>query len=300
MPITLDRVSYIYHPGTPFARTALNDLSLHIPGGEITGITGEVGSGKSTMLQILTGLIKPAGGRVLVDDIDLAALNKRALARLRRRVGLVFQQPERQIFAYRVFDEVAFGPRNANLNAAEVNDRVVWALQAVGLPMEYRDRPTAALSAGEQRRVAIAGILALQPDYLLLDEPTAGLDREGAAQVMDTLRMMASQPGKTIVMVSHHLRRLLEMCDRIIWLKDGRVWLDLRREEIIGNYDILQDAVKLPDTLKVLHDLNQRGWNLDPNSLTPETLGEAIAEYLKGNPGNDSPRMDTDAFRQNR
>lgn len=282
MPITLDRVSYIYHPGTPFARTALNDLSLQIPGGEITGITGEIGSGKTTLLQILTGLIKPVGGRVLVDGVELAAVNKRALARIRRRVGLVFQHPERQIFAYRVFDEVAFGPRNAGLNTAEVNDRVNWALQAVGLPMEYRDRSTAALSAGEQRRVAIAGILALQPEYLLLDEPTAGLDREGVARVMDTLRMMASQ-GKTVVIVSHHLRQLLEICDRIIWMREGRVWLDLPRQEIMEHYDLLQASVKLPDTLKVLYDLNQRGWNLAPNSLTPETLGEAIAEYLKGN-----------------
>lgn len=282
MSIQLERVSYTYHPGTPFARTALNDLSLVISEGEILGITGDVGSGKSTLLQILNGLIKPSGGRVLINGCDLAHMKKRELAAIRRRVGLVFQHPERQIFGYKVFDELAFGPRNAGMNGDEINARVEWALQAVGLTSACKDRRTAGLSAGEQRRVAIAGILTLQPEYLLLDEPTAGLDLAGVSTMMDTLLSIAHQPGKTIVMVSHNLRQLLAVCDRIIWLKEGKVWLDLRREEIIDHYDTLQPTVKLPEVLKVMHALNQQGWNLDPNALTPEALGAAIANHLKG------------------
>lgn len=285
MSIELDRVSYIYHPATPFARTALNELSLHIPEGEVLGITGDVGAGKSTLLQIANGMLKPSHGRVLVNGHDVASMNKKELTGLRRRMGLVFQHPERQIFAYSVFDELCFAPRNAGLGRAEINERMEWALQAVGLPAACKDRPTAALSAGEQRRVAIAGILTLQPAYLLLDEPTAGLDREGAARIMETLQFIGRQSGKTIVMVSHNLRQLLAVSERIIWLREGKVWLDLSREEIIDHYEILQQSVQLPEVLNVMQALKKQGWNLDPCALTPETLGAAIASKLKGRTG---------------
>jgi len=281
MSIELEQVSYIYHPATPFARTALNELSLHISEREVLGITGNVGAGKSTLLQIANGMLKPSHGRVLVDERDVASMNKKELAGLRRRMGLVFQHPERQIFAESVFDELCFGPRNAGLGRHEMNERVEWALQAVGLPTACQDRPTVALSAGEQRRVAIASILTLKPDYLLLDEPTAGLDGEGTARVMETLHLIGQQPGKAIVMVSHNLRQLLALSDRMVWLKEGRVWLDLRREEIIKYYETLQHSVQLPEVLNVTHALNQKGWNLAPDALTPETLGAAIADHIK-------------------
>ncbi|MGE5390955.1 MAG: ATP-binding cassette domain-containing protein [Deltaproteobacteria bacterium] len=291
MSIMLDRVSYIYHPGTPFARTALQELSLTIPEGEILGITGEVGAGKSTLLQLVNGLIRPVTGRVLVEGRNLAGMKKREMAAVRRRVGLVFQHPERQLFGYNVFDELAFGPRNAGLGRAETDERVEWALQAVGMPAAFKDRTISSLSAGERRRIAIAGVLALKPAYLLLDEPTAGLDGEGIRRLTDTLQDIGGKPGNTIVIVSHNLRQLLGISQRVVWLKEGRVWLDLRREDIIDNYETLQSSVMLPDTLKVMYGLNQRGWNLDPAALTPETLGAAIASKLKEN---DSTQMNTD------
>lgn len=294
MSIELEQVSYIYHPATPFARSALHALSLHIAAGETLGITGDVGAGKSTLLQMINGLLQPSSGRVLVEGREVAAMRKRELADLRRRVGLVFQHPERQIFADSLFDEIAFGPHNAGLGRQEINERVEWALQAVGLSAACQDRPNVALSAGEQRRVAIAGVLALQPAYLLLDEPTAGLDGDGAAILMETLAMIGRQPGKTIVMVSHNLRQLLALSDRIVWLREGRVWLDLRREEIIDHYVTLRQSYQLPEVLNVMHALRELDWPLAPAALTPETLGVAIADYLKGERGNDLTQMDTD------
>jgi len=282
MSIELEQVSYIYHPATPFARSALHALSLHISAGETLGITGDVGAGKSTLLQMINGLLQPSSGRVLVDGHDVAAMGKRELADLRRRVGLVFQHPERQIFADSVFDEIAFGPRNAGLSRQEISERVEWAGQAVGLPGSIKDRHALKLSAGEQRRVALAGILALQPSYLLLDEPTAGLDGEGAATLMETLTRIGRQPGQTIVMVSHNLRQLLALSQRIVWLREGRIWLDLRREEIIAHYVTLRQSYQLPEVLNVMHALRELGWPLDPAALTPETLGAAIAEHIKG------------------
>jgi len=282
MAIELDKVSYIYHINTPFASTALHEISLTIFEGETLGITGDIGSGKSTLLQLTGGLIKPSGGRVLKDGRDLARLSKRELSALHRRVGLVFQHPETQIFAYQVFDEIAFGPRNAGLKPAAVTERVKWALRAVGLPDGFQNRHTAALSAGEQRRVAIAGVLASKPAWILLDEPTAGLDGEGISQVMATLSAFGQQPGQTVVMVSHDLRQLLAISDRIVWLKAGKVWLDLRREEIIDHYQILHESAILPEVLNVMHALNEKGWQLDPAALTPSTLATAIAEHLRG------------------
>ncbi len=252
-----------------------------IPQGEILGITGEVGAGKSTFLQLAGGLIRPTNGHVLLEGNDLAGLKQRELAIMRRRVGLAFQHPERQLFGYQVFDELAFGPRNAGLNRQEIKERVEWALQAVGLSTACQDRTIISLSAGERRRVAIAGVLAMKPAYLLLDEPTAGLDGEGARRLTDTLQSLAAQPGNTIVIVSHNLRLLLAVSKRIVWLKAGGVWLDLRREEILGHYETLQADTKLPETLEVLHSLKQRGWQLDPAALTPEILGATIAEHLK-------------------
>jgi len=281
MSIELDRVTFIYHPGTPFARTAVKELSMVIPQGEILGITGEVGAGKSTFLQLAGGLIRPTNGHVLLEGNDLAGSKQRELAIMRRRVGLAFQHPERQLFGYQVFDELAFGPRNAGLNRQEIKERVEWALQAVGLSAACQDRTIISLSAGERRRVAIAGVLAMKPAYLLLDEPTAGLDGEGARRLTDTLLSLVAQPGNTIVIVSHNLRLLLAVSKRIVWLKAGGVWLDLRREEIIGHYETLHTAAKMPEILQVMHSLNQRGWQLDPAALTPETLGAAIAERLK-------------------
>lgn len=287
MSIELDRVTYVYHPGTPFARTAVKELSMVIPKGEILGITGEVGAGKSTLLQLVTGLIRPTSGRVLLDGIDLAGLKQREITAVRRRMGFAFQHPERQLFGYQVFDELAFGPRNAGLERQEIKECVEWALQAVGLSIGCKDRTILSLSAGERRKIGIAGVLAMKPAYLLLDEPNAGLDGEGARRVTDTLLSLAAQPGNTIVIVSHNLRLLLAISNRVVWMKEGRIWLDLPREEILDHYETLQAAAKLPDTLQVMHSLNQRGWQLDPSALTPETLGAAIAERLKEIRGND-------------
>ncbi len=220
MSIKVENISYVYQKGTPFEKTALKDISFTINDTEILGIIGAEGSGKSTLLQMLNGLFKPSRGRIIVDDRDISTLSKKELPGLRQKVGLVFQYPEQQIFELTVYDEVAFGPKNMGLNSREVDRRVKEALLKVDLSYDlFKERLTSTLSSGEKRRVAIAGILALKPRYLLLDEPTIGLDFEGRTALLNNLQLLNREYKTTIVIVSHSLSYLLKICDRIILLK---------------------------------------------------------------------------------
>ncbi|NLG33419.1 MAG: ATP-binding cassette domain-containing protein [Syntrophomonadaceae bacterium] len=282
MPIQIEDVSYIYLEGTPFQQMALNDVSLTISDAQIVGIMGKTGSGKSTLLQLLNGLLRPTSGRVLIDGMDTRALNKKDLIKLRQKVGLVMQNPEQQIFEITVFEEVGFGPKNADLDYAEIEQRVEEALLRVGLSYEdFKSRPTNSLSSGEKRRVAIAGILALGPEYLLLDEPSAGLDLDGKVGLLHYLTYLNKQKGTTIVLVSHDLDYLLEICHKIIILHEGKIWAELDGED--GKTDWLEIeklGFSLPDYLKLAYMLKGKHWLKGIISKSRQQIIQQVVESV--------------------
>jgi energy-coupling factor transport system ATP-binding protein len=292
MSIKIDNVSYIYQKGTPFARQALKDLTFDIHDNEILGIIGLQGSGKSTLLQILNGLIKPTKGRVWVDNQNIKSLTKKELKGLRQKVGLAFQHPEQQIFELRVYDEIAFGPRNLGIDSWETEKRIREALDGVGLSFElFKDRPTNTLSSGEKRRVAIAGILALKPGYLLLDEPTSGLDFEGSEVLIDKLKVLNQKHMTTIVIVSHNLYYLTRICDRIMLLKDGGLILLEDTSLLTKYYKLLKEHfIEVPVFQGLIYQLNNRGWGLNTAVRTPQQAGLEIAKRLKTSSRGDKSR----------
>ena len=226
MSIVLEHVAYTYMPGTPFEQQALKDVSATIEQGSLTAIAGHTGSGKSTLLQQFNGLLQPTAGRVLVDGVDInpKAKKERAAARaVRLKVGMVFQYAEQQLFEETVAKDIAFGPKNLGLSDEETAARVKEAMRLVHLDYEtYAKRSPFALSGGQMRRVAIAGVLALQPEYLVLDEPVAGLDPRGRAELIATIRHLHEKEHVTIVLVSHD-PEMTEYADRIVTLIDGRI-----------------------------------------------------------------------------
>ncbi|MGI6413645.1 MAG: ATP-binding cassette domain-containing protein [Syntrophomonadaceae bacterium] len=282
MSIQIEDVSYIYLEGTPFQQMALNNVSLTIGDTQIVGIMGKTGSGKSTLLQLLNGLLKPVSGRVLIDGMDTRALNKKDLIKLRQKVGLVMQNPEQQIFEITVFNEVGFGPKNVGLDYAEIEQRVEEALLRVGLSYgDFKSRPTNSLSSGEKRRVAIAGILALSPDYLLLDEPTAGLDLDGKVGLLHYLTYLNNQKGTTIVLVSHDLDFLLEICHKIVILHEGKIWAELDGEAVNTDWlEIEKLGFSLPDYLKLAYMLKEKHWLKSIISKSRQQIIQQVVESV--------------------
>jgi energy-coupling factor transport system ATP-binding protein len=224
MSLEVKDVSHIFQNGTPFAQEALKGVSFSVKKGEIVGIMGKTGSGKSTLLQAMGGLLRPSSGTVLVDGEDIYKLKKKEISRIRQKVGIVFQYPEHQIFELTVYDEIAFGPRNMDMGPETVRILVEKALADVGLSFEaFKGRKTYTLSSGEKRKVAIASILALDTPYLLLDEPTAGLDYEASTQLMGYLVKLKQTKNTTIIIVSHNSAHIFPIADRLMLLDQGRI-----------------------------------------------------------------------------
>ncbi len=284
MPIEIKNLAYIYQKGTPFEKCALKDFALTVSDGEIIGVMGATGSGKSTLLQLLNGLLAPAAGTVDIDGRLLNGMKKMELARLRQQVAMVFQYPEQQIFEEYVYEEVAFGPINMGLDATEVERRVVGALTRVGLdPLVYRSRSSARLSGGEKRCLAIAGMLALEPRYLLLDEPSAGLDPAVRVRLWQNLGELNRLEKTTIIMVSHHLSDLLSLCERIIVLDQGCLVIDERADRLLDSCaQLKQLGIDLTASQQVVQQLNLKGWGIAGSPRSPEEAGRLIVEKLKG------------------
>ncbi|MBC7075410.1 MAG: energy-coupling factor transporter ATPase [Syntrophomonadaceae bacterium] len=282
MPISVENISFVYQKGTPFERKALKGVSFTIDDGEVLGIIGPTGSGKSTLLQMLNGLLQPSAGRIVVDDREISCLKKRELSRLRQEVGLIFQYPEEQIFESRVYDEVAFAARNMGLASQEIEERVKDAFQNAGLSYDaFKNRRTDSLSSGEKRRVAIASILVLKPRYLLLDEPTAGLDFEGRRALLDCLLSLNQAGRTTVVIVSHDLTYLVRVCKRFILLKDGNILLDGDISVLLEHYgDFKEQGMELPAAYELIYKLNLRKWGLEPYIKKPEEAVRVIAERI--------------------
>ncbi len=273
MPITLSRVSHVYQPGTPYEWQALEDVSLTIPDGQFWGIIGPTGSGKSTLIQTMNGLIKPTSGHVSVDGVNLAEKGVN-LKQVRMKVGLVFQYPEHQLFGETIFEDVAFGPRNMGLSAAEVEQRVVVALERVGLGPEFRARSPFGLSGGQARRVALAGVMAMEPRVLILDEPTAGLDPRGREEILSLVKGFPAL-GMTVLLVSHSMDDVAQMADQVVVMHRGKVHMQGSPTELFARRRELEEiGLGVPAAAQLVDMLRQRGWDLP---LTAVTLEQAIA-----------------------
>jgi energy-coupling factor transport system ATP-binding protein len=277
--IEVENLSYTYAPGTPLARAALREVSLEISTRERIGILGPTGSGKSTLVQHLAGLLEPGSGRVLLNGV--AAHEHTAAARTQRQqVALAFQHPEDQIFEQTVFREVAFGPRNLRLDEAEVAARVRWALEMVGLePAAVEGRVPFTLSGGEMRRVALAGILAMRPEVLILDEPTAGLDPRGRRELLARVRLWQEEAGLTLIVVSHNLEELALVVERVVLLEGGRVAADGPACRVLSDGQLLRSiGLDVPQPVALLQALQKAGWEVHTDRLL---LEEAVAEIAQ-------------------
>lgn len=280
MSITLEHVSYTYQPGTPFQWKALNDVTLTIPDGEFWGIIGPTGSGKSTLIQHMNGLLKPTEGRVLVDGIDLSQRGANLKA-IRQQVGLVFQYPEHQLFGETVYEDVAFGPRNMKLLSDEVDRRVSRAMERVGLDETFRSRSPFGLSGGQARRVALAGVLAMEPRVLILDEPTAGLDPRGREEILTLVRTFPAL-GMTVCLVSHSMDDVAEIADKVLVMHRGRVHMVGTPSELFSRRSELEAiGLGVPAGVQLLDMLRARGWELSAGAVTLEQTTSAILAALR-------------------
>lgn len=274
--LSLQHVSYIYSPGTAYEKVALDDVSLSLGKGEIVGLAGHTGSGKSTMIQLLNGLLKPTRGTVTFEGKDIHAKGYSGNY-LRSRVGMVFQYPEHQIICDTVWEDVAFGPKRQGLSEAECQTRIQEALAFVGLPEKYYEANPLQLSGGQKRRVAIAGVLAMQPEYIILDEPAAGLDAEGKREIFDRIRRMSREQGIGVLLISHSMEELAEYADRMIVLDDGKKILDGSPVQVFAEREMLETCgLDVPEAVKFANRLRAEGYAIPQTVIREEELLETL------------------------
>lgn len=277
MSIKLENISYQYRDSS--RRKALSNVSLEIKPGEFIGIAGHTGSGKSTLIQHLNGLLKPDEGKVLFDGSDIYQEGY-SLKELRGKVGLSFQYPEHQLFEVTVFEDVCFGPKNLGLSQEEVKERAREALQMVGMDEKYYEKSPFELSGGQKRRVAIAGILAMHPQYFILDEPTAGLDPIGRDKILELLKRLHENQGITIILVSHSMEEIANYVDRILVMDQGCLLYDDVPEEVFRHKEKLEEiGLAVPFYMYLMEDLRERGFFEE--EVTAITLKEAEDQILK-------------------
>ena len=277
MPIQIEHLTHTYMPGSPFSAVALRDITLTIEDGELIGLLGHTGSGKTTLVQHLNGLIKPTEGKVLVDGLDTSDKNT-SLLEVRRKVGLVFQYPEYQLFEETVAKDIAFGPKNLGLSEAEIDQRVRTAMEKVGLDYEeIAERSPFELSGGQMRRVAIAGVLAMQPKVLVLDEPTAGLDPAGRRSILDMIRQLHAAGGLTVIMVSHSMDDISTLATRLIVMSKGELVMTGTPREVFRNRELLSSiGLGVPQAAELAFQLREAGFQLPDDLYTADELYDAI------------------------
>ena len=282
MSIILDHVSHIYEADTSMAFPALTDINLVIPDGQFIGLIGHTGSGKSTLVQHLNGLLKPTTGNIYYNgaDINDADYNKKEL---RSKVGLVFQYPEHQLFEIDVFKDVCFGPKNLGLDRKEVELRAYAALKQVGIEDEYFYQSPFDLSGGQKRRVAIAGVLAMKPEVLILDEPTAGLDPKGRDEILDQIARLREETGMTVILVSHSMEDVAKYVDRIIVMNKSRVMFDDEPKKVFRHYKELEEVgLAAPQITYIMQTLKAKGLAVDTDITGVEEARDAILKAIRG------------------
>jgi len=282
MIIKLENVSYIYNMNTPFEKKALDNINITINERDFIGLIGHTGSGKSTLVQHLNGLIKPTEGKVIVDGIDTKNPHDNLL-KVRQRVGLVFQYPEHQLFEETVYKDVAFGPRNLGLDEDEVHKRVKTAIESVGLDFEkLKDRSPFELSGGQKRRVAIAGVLAMEPKVLVLDEPTAGLDPRGRDEVLGRIKKLYEEKNITIILVSHSMEDIAKLVNRIIVMHRGKVVMDGKTKEVFKEVEKLEEiGLGTPQVTTFMREFKKKGNPIDDTVITVEEAKMELIKYLR-------------------
>ena len=285
MPITFEKLTHEYNADTPFAYLALDAIDLSIEEGKITAIIGETGSGKSTLVQHLNALLLPTKGSITVLDRTITADEKpKQLKELRKRVGLVFQFPEYQLFEETIAQDIAFGPRNFGMSEEAALKQAQKMLQVVGLSEDYSERSPFELSGGQKRRVAIAGILAMDPDVLVLDEPAAGLDPQGAKDMMELFVRLNKEYHKTILLVTHDMEHVLTYCDHVVVVDNGHIAQTCDKQQFFKDSTLLKKLrINPPAVIRLRDELNQRGFSLPCDLLDMDTLAKAIADEVKDN-----------------
>ncbi len=274
--ITVENLSHVYSAGTPFQKTAIENISLSIPQGQFVGLLGHTGSGKSTFVQHLNALLTPSSGRVLCDGEDI---NRDKISRrdIKWKVGLVFQYPEYQLFEETVFSDIAFGPKNMGLGREEIEARVREAAGFVGVGEELFQRSPLELSGGQKRRIAIAGVIAMRPEVLILDEPTAGLDPAGCRQIMDNISQYQRESGATVVIVSHNMDDAARFAHRLIVFDHGTVVMDGKPEEVFSRpQELVQIGLSVPQSTAIAMALREKGVELPGAVYTHEQLMAAV------------------------
>lgn len=280
--IRVENLTHTYSAGTPFCRSAVKELSLSIYRGEFLGIIGHTGSGKSTLIQHLNGLLKPTDGHIYLGGRDIWAEPKK-IRDVRFRVGLVFQYPEYQLFEETVYRDIAFGPTNMGLSKDEIDRRVHEAARFAGLSEDLLDKSPFALSGGQKRRVAIAGVIAMEPEVLVLDEPSAGLDPQGREELLANIRAFHRARGTTVVLVSHSMEEIARNVDRIVVLSDSHVLMSgTPREVFARGEELVAAGLDVPQVTRIAMALRARGLALDPAVYTVEELSAALAAMKKG------------------
>ncbi len=281
MSIRVEHLTHIYGQGTAFEQYALKDVNFEIPDGQFVGLIGHTGSGKSTLIQHLNGLLKPTSGTIYYNGEDIHGEGF-SLKRLRGKVGLVFQYPEHQLFETDVFADVCFGPRNLGFTEKEVWERAKEALELVGMDRKYWEQSPFELSGGQKRRVAIAGVLAMGPEVLILDEPTAGLDPRGRDEILDKIRDLHDRKGMTILLVSHSMEDIARYADRLMVMNHGEKVFDGTPREVFEHYRELEAmGLAAPQVTYLTHALKEHGVPIDEELTTVEEARDAIVRLLK-------------------
>ena len=281
MSIKIENLTHVYMPKSPFEKKALDNVNLVIEDGEFLALIGHTGSGKSTLIQHLNGLLEPTSGRILVDDIDIT--NKEAkLTEIRKKIGLVFQYPEYQLFEETIEKDIAFGPNNLELSSEEVSRRVKKSMEMVGLDYEtYKNVSPFDLSGGQKRRVAIAGVIAMEPKVLILDEPTAGLDPQGRDDILEQIKLLHEKYKMTIVLVSHSMEDVGKLAQRIVVMNKGKVELLGKPSEVFKEVETLEKiGLAVPQVTYLMRVLRERGFGVSDEIFTVEKGTEAILKVL--------------------
>lgn len=282
MAIKLEQLTYVYNPGTPFEKKAMSDINLHISKGEFVGLIGHTGSGKSTLIQHLNGLIKQTSGSVYINGKNIHNNEEVKLKDIRQQVGLVFQYPEYQLFEMNIYKDVSFGPKNMGLSDLEIKRRVDKALSMVDIGEDMFDKSPFELSGGQKRRVAIAGVLAMEPEILILDEPTAGLDPKGREEILNQISKMHEELGITVILVSHSMEDVARHVERLVVMKGGGIALDGKPREVFNHIEELESmGLAAPEIRYIMKALRQQGLDLKEDILTVEEAADIIAKYLQ-------------------
>lgn len=283
MSIKIDNVSYKYMVGTPFEKTALDGVTMEILDGEFIGLIGHTGSGKSTLIQQLNGLLKPTSGDIYVDDMCITQKGA-VLKKVRQDIGLVFQYPEHQLFEETVFKDIAFGPENLGLSKDEILKRAIRALNIVGMDFEeYKDVSPFDLSGGQKRRVAIAGVLAMEPKVLILDEPTAGLDPRGRDEILGKINDLHKEYNMTIILVSHSMEDVAKLADRLIVMHNGKNIMTGKPREIFMQIDTLEKiGLGVPQVTYLMRELKRKGFEVREDIITVEEARQELVRLVGG------------------